>query len=130
MNAAQKNLLALRRKAKATVRITDTIEDIRVVINHSASVMLVAEQHDRIVGSVIGTFDGWRGNIYRLAVAPDYRRQGLARKLVDEVDNRLITMGAKRIMALVEKDHPWAVGFWDPRGYQLDQAIVRYVQNL
>lgn len=100
------DLLSLWRKAEATVGITDTIEDIQVVINHSASIVLVAEQHDRIVGSVIGTFDGWRGNIYRLAVDPDYRRQGLARKLVDEVDNRLVTMGAKRITALVEKDHP------------------------
>ncbi|HIM37810.1 MAG TPA: GNAT family N-acetyltransferase [Dehalococcoidia bacterium] len=68
------------RKAEATVGIADTIEDIRVVTNHSASVVLVAEQHHRIVGSVIGTFDGWRGKIYRLAVDPDYRRQGLARK--------------------------------------------------
>ena len=83
-----------------------------------------------MVGSVIGTFDGWRGNIYRLAVDLYYSRQGLARKLVDGVGNRLLTMGAKRVTALVEKDHLWAVGFWDFQGYQHDQAIVRYVHNL
>ena len=124
------SLLALWRKAEATVGITDTVEDVRRVIGHSAAIVLVAEQHGQIVGSVIGTFDGWRGNIYRLAVDPDYRRQGLARKLVDEVDNRLANMGAKRITALVEKDHPWAVNFWNSQGYQYDQAIVRYVRNL
>lgn len=92
--------------------------------------VLVAEQNGRIVGSVIGTFDGWRGNIYRLAVDPDRRRQGLTHRLVDEVDNRLAGLGVRRITALVEKDHPWAVGFWDSQGYQHEQRIVRYVRNI
>lgn len=123
-------LLALWRKAGATVGVTDTVEDIQVVINHSAAIVLVAEQDGHIVGSVIGAFDGWRGNIYRLAVDPDCRRHGLAHKLVDEVDNRLAGMGVKRITALVEKDHPSAVGFWNSQNYQHDQTIVRYVRNL
>ncbi len=123
------SVLALWRKAEATVGITDTVEDIQRLMRHSAAIVLVAEQDDHVVGSVIGTFDGWRGNIYRLAVDPDYRRQGLAHKLVEEVDNRLASLGVKRITALVEKDHPWAVGFWDSQGYQHDQTIVRYVRN-
>ncbi len=124
------NLLALWRKAEATVTVTDTVEDIRRVISHSAAIVLVAEQDGHIAGSVIATFDGWRGNLYRLAVDPDYRRKGLARKLVDEVNSRLASMGVKRITALVEKDHPEAVGFWNAQGYQHDQTIVRYVRNL
>ena len=65
-----------------------------------------------------------------LAVDPDCRRQGLARKIVDDVNNRLASKGVKRITALVEKDHPEAVGFWNAQGYQHDQTIVRYVRNL
>ena len=39
LECCQKNLLALWRKAEDTVGITDTIEDIQVVISHSASIV-------------------------------------------------------------------------------------------
>ena len=88
------------------------------------------EVEGQIVGSIIGTFDGWRGNIYRMAVRPNYRRRGIARALVAEVEKRLVRQGAKRITALVEKDHPWATSFWQAVGYGQDSRIVRHVRNL
>ena len=82
------------------------------------------------IGSIIGTFDGWRGNIYRLAVHLGYRRRGIARKLVTEVERRLFGQGTKRITSLVEKDHAWAVNFWEAVGYGVDRRIGRHVRNL
>jgi ribosomal protein S18 acetylase RimI-like enzyme len=90
----------------------------------------VAEVGGRVIGSVIGAFDGWRGNLYRLAVHPDYSRRGVARALVAEAERGLAREGAKRITALVEKDHPRATGFWAAAGYGVDERIVRYIRNL
>jgi ribosomal protein S18 acetylase RimI-like enzyme len=90
----------------------------------------VAEAKGQVVGSIIGTFDGWRGNIYRLAVDPHYRRHGIARALVKEVEKWLQDQGVKRITALVEKDHSWAVRFWEAVGYGVDQRIARHVRSL
>jgi ribosomal protein S18 acetylase RimI-like enzyme len=90
----------------------------------------VAEVGGQVIGSIIGTFDGWRGNIYRLAVQPDYRRRGVARALVAEVEKRLTRQGAKRITALVEKDNPSAMIFWEAVGYRVDERIVRRVRTL
>ena len=101
--------LELWRQADATPGVTDTDDDLRRAIADSPAHVLVAEVGGRLVGSVIGTFDGWRGNIYRLAVHPDHRRQGFARALVAEVEARLTRQGAKRITALVEKDQPRAM---------------------
>jgi ribosomal protein S18 acetylase RimI-like enzyme len=123
-------VLELWRQADATPGVTDTAHDLRRAIAESPAQVVVAEIEGRVIGSIIGTFDGWRGNIYRLAVHPDFRRQGVARALVVEVEKRLTRQGAKRITALVEKEHPWAMNFWEAVGYRVDERIVRHVRTL
>jgi ribosomal protein S18 acetylase RimI-like enzyme len=123
-------VLELWRQADATPGVTDNADDLRRAVTESQAHVLVAEAEAQIVGSIIGTFDGWRGNIYRMAVHPNYRRRGIARALVGEVEKRLARQGAKRITALVEKDHPWATSFWQAVGYSLDSRIVRHVRSL
>jgi ribosomal protein S18 acetylase RimI-like enzyme len=122
-------VLELWRQAEATPGVTDTAEDLRRAVAEGPAFVLVAEVGTGLVGSIIGTFDGWRGNLYRLAVRPDCRRRGIARALVVEVEKKLAGRGAKRITALVEKDHPWAMAFWEAVGYRVDERVVRRVRN-
>lgn len=121
-------VLHLWRQAEATPSATDTLHDVQRVI--AAGAVLVAEVEGRLVGSILGVFDGWRGNMYRLAVHPDYRRRGIARTLVAAAERRLVQQGARRIAALVERDHPWAVQFWQAVGYPADPRLVRHVRTL
>jgi ribosomal protein S18 acetylase RimI-like enzyme/purine-nucleoside phosphorylase len=123
-------ILALWRLAGTSVSVTDTPADLRRSITDSPAVVLVAEREGYIVGSVVGGFDGWRGNVYRLAVHPEKRRQGVARRLVAEVERRLANQGAKRITALVAKDDAQAMGFWQAVGYELDAGMARLVRHL
>ena len=122
-------LLDLWHHADASPSPTDTPEQVDQVIQDPAASVLVAVDHDLLVGSIIGGWDGWRGNIYRLAVLPSYRRRGVARALVAAAEERLAARGARRVSALVEHDHPWAVGFWDSL-YEPDPRMIRYVRKV
>jgi ribosomal protein S18 acetylase RimI-like enzyme len=122
-------LLDLWHHADASPSPTDTPEQVDQVIRDSAASVLVAVDDDLLVGSIIGGWDGWRGNLYRLAVLPSYRRRGVARALVAAAEERLGARGALRVSALVEHDHPWAVGFWDSI-YEPDPRMIRYVKKV
>src|SRR2546426_5100770 len=75
-----------------------SIEMLRVETERNPRLFLVCEDSGgRIVGSVVGAWDGWRGWIYKLAVTKDYRRGGLASRLVEEVTGRLRQSGAQII---------------------------------
>lgn len=122
-------VLELWQQADATPGVTDNTDDLRRAITESPAHVLVAEVDGRVIGSIIGVFDGWRGNVYRLAVHPDFRRHGVARSLVGEVERKLAEQGAKRITALVEKDHPWAMSFWEAVEYRVNERVVRRVRT-
>ena len=100
-------VLELWARAGASPTLTDTPEVLAQLLESTQSVLLLAEIDGGLAGTVIGGWDGWRGNIYRLAVVPEYRRRGVASALMREVDAALLAMGARRITALVERDHPW-----------------------
>jgi ribosomal protein S18 acetylase RimI-like enzyme len=112
--------------------VTDSIEGLTRLTRHSGGILLVATIDDRIIGSVIGGWDGWRGNIYRLAVSPEFRRSGIGRRLVDEVSGALFAKGAEKISALVEHEHRWAIDFWESLGdlgYHHDPRFARYLAD-
>jgi ribosomal protein S18 acetylase RimI-like enzyme len=108
-------VLTLWQKSGVTpASVTDSIDGLTRLIGEPGGIVLVTFIDGQIVGSVIGGWDGWRGNIYRLAVTPRYRRRGIARRLVAEISSALFAKGAVRLSALVEREHRWAIDFGNP----------------
>ncbi len=107
-------VLALWSASRSAVAKTpDRPEAVRSLIaGQSPADLLIAELDGRLVGTVIAAWDGWRGNLYRLAVDPDVRRRGIAARLVEFGHRRLRERGARRVTALAGRGDGRATGFW------------------
>jgi GNAT superfamily N-acetyltransferase len=118
------------RDSGASMGANDSVEQVRRAIEHPAALLVVAESKNELLGTLIGTYDGWRGNLYRLVVRLDRRREGIGRQLVTRVEQFFAERGARRITVLIEVDRPWAVDFWTAVGYPRDHHIVRHVGTI
>lgn len=96
---------------------SDTREEVAKKLRRDPDLFLVAEAEDRIVGTVIGGFDGRRGILYHLAVAMSHRRRGIARKLMAEVERRLRAKGCVRCYLLVKEGDADLLEFYHRLGY-------------
>jgi ribosomal protein S18 acetylase RimI-like enzyme len=124
-------VLALWDQARSPAAATPDTEDaVAALLRQPGSVLLLAELDGRIVGTLIVGWDGWRGNMYRLAVHPSHRRKGIGRGLVEAGHEHLRSLGARRVTALVAHAEDEAVELWRSAGYVRDEDIVRFVRNL
>jgi ribosomal protein S18 acetylase RimI-like enzyme len=66
----------------------------------------------------MGGYDGHRGWIYYLAVAPDRQGEGLGRALVEAVEARLLALGCPKVQLMVRPDNTAVLGFYERLGYE------------
>ena len=92
--------------------------------------LLVAVDIDEIVGTVIAGWDGWRCHLYRLAVAPHRRREGIARRLIAAAEERFRVFGGTRADAMVLDDNTDAHAAWSAGGYRRQADWSRWVKPL
>jgi ribosomal protein S18 acetylase RimI-like enzyme len=108
----------------------DRLEDVEQLIVDSPAALLVAERSGEIVGALIAAWDGWRGNMYRLAVSKEHRRQGIGIALTRAGEEYLSGCGVSRVTALVAFEDEVAGAFWESAGYPRDREIGRRVRNI
>jgi len=113
-----------------TATSTDTAASLLALIEHDAGALIVAEEAGQVVGTVIAGWDGWRGSVYRLAVAPVQRRRGLATQLLRAAEDRLARSGASRAHAIVVGSDARAVAFWEASGWTYEQEQRRYTTEV
>jgi ribosomal protein S18 acetylase RimI-like enzyme len=111
------------------LRRSDEPEEIEKKLLRDPDLFLVAEYRGRIVGAVLGGFDGRRGMMYHLAVATSHRRKGLGTALMEALEDRLKAKGCIRYYLLVTMDNAEAIQFYETRGWERMQ-LYAYGKNL
>lgn len=116
--------------AGVQLRRSDDPEEILKKLHRDPDLFLVATSDEKIIGSVIGGFDGRRGLIYHLAVGHGYRGQGIGSTLMDEVENRLRLKGCIKSYLLVTRENESAMRFYEKRGWQHMESVLVYGKDL
>lgn len=101
---------------------SDSPEEIQKKLARDPDLFLVAEEDGRLIGTVIGGFDGRRGLVYHLAVAREYRGRGVGAALMDELESRLKAKGCRKCYLLVAEDSLEAVGYYRRLGWEAMKA--------
>ncbi len=97
---------------------------------------LVAELDDRVVGFAVGTLlekpgTAWTyGYLVWLGVQPGHARLGVGAKLVAELQDRFIELGARMILVDTDTDNRPAIAFFGTQGYQPDTQHVYLSKDL
>lgn len=112
------------------VRESDTPEEIEKKLRRDPDLFLVAEADGKLVGTVIGGFDGRRGLIYHLAVDPKIRNEGVGKKLMQEVEKRLKEKGCLRCYLLVTKENEQAMRFYENLEWTRMESVIIYGKDL
>lgn len=94
---------------------------------------LVAEVEDTIVGYTIGEVE-WRsgskvGHVMNVAVSENWRRKGLALRLLDELENRFRIRGAEVVYLEVRASNTSAQRLYRKRGYIETGSLLEYYQD-
>jgi ribosomal protein S18 acetylase RimI-like enzyme len=101
----------------------DPDRDIDRKVAADAPNLLVLEDDDGLVGSVMVGYEGHRGWVNYLAVHPNRRGQGLGRMLMDEAERRLRGLGCPKVNLQVRVTNEAAVKFYLHIGYAIDEVV-------
>jgi hypothetical protein len=84
---------------------------------------LVGCLQGRIVGAVLGGYDGFRGWVYHLAVHPEQRNLGFGRQLMEAAEDRLRALGCPKLNLQVRAHNSAVVRFYEHLGYSVEDHV-------
>ncbi|HEX6529963.1 MAG TPA: GNAT family acetyltransferase [Burkholderiales bacterium] len=101
----------------------DPRKDIARKLAVQPELFLVGTVEGEIVATVMAGYEGHRGWVNYLAVAPRARRRGHARALMQRVEQLLLERGCPKLSLLVRNSNPEAIAFYRRLGYAQDDSV-------
>ena len=104
--------------------LDDSKEGISIFLKRNPATCFVAVKEKKIIGVIMAGNDGRRGYIYHTSVHPDYRKQGIAKKLVDCAMKALEDCGINKVALVVFDRNEDGNAFWEKQGFTTREDLV------
>jgi ribosomal protein S18 acetylase RimI-like enzyme len=101
----------------------DPLRDIRRKLRVQPELFLVGVESGELIASVMAGYDGHRGWLNYLAVAPRFRRKGIGRKIVAVAEARLRQMGCPKINIQIRTSNTAVIEFYRRIGFTPDDVV-------
>jgi GNAT superfamily N-acetyltransferase len=105
-------------KEAGLASVGDDDRSLARMARRNPGLVLVAVEGTQIVASALAGWDGRRGWIYHVATAASHRRQGIATRLLDQIEAALTVLGAPKVNTMVQPASKDGRAFWKARGYE------------
>jgi len=96
---------------------------IRRKLGVQRDLLLVGELAGDVVATVMAGYDGFRGWVYHLAVAPAVRRNGYGRAMMREAESHLRTLGCPKVNLQIRATNAGAIAFYRAIGYDVEDRV-------
>lgn len=99
------------------------LQDIQRKLRINPEWFLVGEMDRQVVATSMVGYDGHRGWIYYLAVAPEYQRQGFASAIMNHGEQLLREAGCPKINLQVRSTNQAVIDFYRAIGFGIDEVL-------
>jgi ribosomal protein S18 acetylase RimI-like enzyme len=122
-NSEEDAVIAVWQACDLVRPVNDPQKDIRRKMKVRPDLFLVGILEDRVVATGMGGYEGHRGWLNYLAVLPGFRKRGLARLMVAEIERLLRMEGCAKINLQVRSSNREVIEFYRRIGYSVDDVI-------
>lgn len=116
-------VIDLWKRAGLILSHSDTHQGMKKKLKRDPELFFVLEKDTRIIGVVMGSYDGRRGWINHLAVDPEYQGKNIGQQIIEELESRFKKIGCEKVNLLIELSNMEVQGFYEKQGFKKEELI-------
>jgi len=119
-----KDAVELWKRTGITITSSDTKDEINVMVTRNPDLCLIAKIDERVIGVVMGGFDGRRGYVHHLAIDPEYQKKGYGKILIDELMKRFRKKRVHKVHLFIERRNKEVIAFYQKLGWEIRKDLM------
>ena len=126
----EKDIAQIAEMEQACFRLPWTEADVRSAIRRYDFYGLIAEDEEGTAGFLLGSLLFENAEVYRVAVCPSRRGQGIGGKILDAFITAVQALGAEQVLLEVRVSNTPAIGLYQSRDFGVARRRKNYYEGV